>query len=160
MKRIIGMLASFAVAISIVGCSPQTNDPSDSTKSTAEHEHTDGNHAPTEVEPVEEWSSALAKDAKETAKELATAYARPDLDQSAWYAGMQPFLSREAQERYREVSNINITSTAVVKVAEPKRDDSPALCTVSVTTDTATLELLLSRSKGKWQVEKIKSAAR
>lgn len=160
MKKILGVLVPAVVAISLVACSPQADDSNDSTTPATEHEHTDGNHAPAEVEPVEEWSPKLAKEAKETASKLATAYARPELEQSAWYAGMQPFLSETAQERYREVSNINITSTAVEKVSEPQEDDSPALCTVSVTTDTATLTLLLSRSKEEWQVEKITSAAR
>lgn len=160
MKRLARMLAPAVVALSLVGCSAQTDDVSSSTAPTDEHVHADGNHAPAEVEPVEEWNAKLAAEAKETAKHLAAAYARPDLEQSEWYAGMQPFLSKAAQERFREVSNINISSSTVVKVSAPRQDGSPALCTVSVTTDTATLTLLLSRSKGQWLVEKITSAAR
>lgn len=125
------------------------------------HTHSDGImhdvNASAEAVEIEEWSSALAAEAKAAAKATATAYAQPGLTDNDWYRGLEPHLSGSAKNIYKETSNINIQSTKVIKVEEPKQGRSPAVATIKVKTDATTLNLLMSRSEGQWLVEEITS---
>lgn len=123
--------------------------------------HSDGimhdvNASPEAIE-IEEWTPDLASAAKDAAQAAVTAYAKPGLSDAEWYRGLEPYLSGTAKEIYKETSNINIQSTKVVKVEEPKPGTSPAIATVKVETDATTLTLLMSRSDGQWLVEKMTS---
>ncbi|MDV2982490.1 UNVERIFIED_CONTAM: hypothetical protein Q9R71_35475 [Actinomycetes bacterium ARC8] len=149
---VVGMLL-----MTLTGCFPHAEKADPGKKTQNEETHPDHNHAPTEIEPVEEWTSNLAEDAKSTAKEFAVAFSRPGIERAEWYAALKPYLSETAQDRYAEVSNVNIPSTTVESVGDAEQGLSPAICTVRVTTDTEILELLMSRSDNSWKIEKITS---
>lgn len=155
MKRRIILSTAVLLAVSLSACTPtsdhETSDP-----------HTD--HGPMheiEASPeqvqIDEWNPQVSTEAKHTATQAAKAYARPDLDQSAWFKALAPFLSQSARTRFQQTSNLNIASTKVVEVHEPVQGVSPAIATVKVQTNASTLEFLLSRADGQWMVEKITS---
>lgn len=112
-------------------------------------------HASPEQSAIEDWSPRIAQEASEIATNAATAYARPDLDQSQWFTGLWPYLSAEAQRNFQNVSNLNITATTVTSTEEPVKGRSAAIATVTVNTNTDSLDFLLSRADGEWVVEKI-----
>lgn len=143
------------VALLLAGCSSEPD------TEPAPHTHSDGImhdvNSSAEAVEIEEWTPALADEAKDAAKATATAYAQPGLTDEEWYRGLEPHLSGTAKDIYKETSNINIQSTKVISVQDPKQGKSPAIATVKVKTDATTLTLLMSRSKGQWFVEKITS---
>lgn len=114
-------------------------------------------HASPEQSAIEEWSPQIAQEASDVATNAATAYARPGLDQSQWFAGLRPYLTADAQRTFQNVSNLNITATTVTSTEDPVKGRSPAIATVTVNTNTDSLDFLLSRADGEWVVEKITS---
>lgn len=155
MKHRIILSTALLVGLTVSGCTPASDH--DTTESDADHGIQHEIHASPEQVEITEWSPQIAAEAKKTAADAATAYARPDLDQSAWFAGLAPFLSQDAGDTFQQTSNLNIASTKVVKVHEPVQGASPAIATVSVQTNATTLKFLLSRADGQWMVEKITS---
>ncbi len=155
MKRRIILSTTLLLAVSLSSCTPapdqETSDPH------ADHGPMHEIEASPEQVQIDEWNPQVSADAKHTATQAAKAYARPDLDQTAWFKALAPFLSQSARIRFQQTSNLNIASTEVIKVHEPVQGVSPAIATVKVQTNASTLEFLLSRSDGQWMVEKITS---
>ena len=147
--------AAVAALVLLSGCSSAPDAEPDL------HAHSDGImhdvNSSAEAVEIEDWSPVLVSEAKIAAKRTATAYAQPGLADNDWYRGLEPHLSGTAKNIYKEISNINIQSTKVTKVEEPKQGKSPAIATVKVKTDATTLTMLMSRSDGQWFVEKITS---
>ncbi|MGP4994863.1 hypothetical protein [Glutamicibacter ardleyensis] len=155
MKRRIILSTAMLLTVSLSACTPapdhETNDPH------ADHGPMHEIEASPEQVQIDEWNPQISAEAKQTVTKAAEAYARPDLDQSAWFKALAPFLSQSARTTFQQTSNLNIASTSVVKVHEPVQGASPAIATVSVQTNATTLKFMLSRADGQWMVEKITS---
>lgn len=155
MKLRIILSTAVLLTVSLSACTPapdhETNDPH------ADHGPMHEIEASPEQVQIDEWTPQISAEAKQTAGQAAKAYARPDLDQSAWFKALAPFLSESARNTFQQTSNLNIASTQVIKVHEPVQGVSPAIATVSVQTDATTLKFMLSRADGQWMVEKITS---
>ncbi|MGP9784446.1 hypothetical protein ACT3UQ_18535 [Glutamicibacter sp. AOP12-B1-11] len=155
MTRRIILSTAVLLTVSLSACTPapdqETSDPH------ADHGPMHEIEASPEQVQIDEWNPQVSAEAKHTATKAAKAYARPDLDQSAWFKALAPYLSQSARTRFQQTSNLNIASTEVIKVHEPVQGVSPAIATVKVQTNASTLEFLLSRADGQWMVEKITS---
>lgn len=148
-----GLALALASAL-LAGCTPA--EPEDTPGE--EHGIMHDIHASPEQSAIEDWSPQIAQEASEIATNAATAYARPDLDQSQWFTGLRLYLSADAQRTFQNVSNLNITATTVTSTEDPVKGRSAAIATVTVHTNTDSLDFLLSRADGEWVVEKITSA--
>lgn len=153
MKCRIAPLVIGGLVMSLIGCGIAGGE------ATVDQEHGIMHEIHGSAEPIEieEWSDQIALEAQEIARKAVTAYARPDLPDAQWFAQLAPYLSAQAKDTYRQVSNLHIASTEVYHVHLPVKGSSPAIATVLVETDGGDLELLLSRSAKTWQIETITS---
>ncbi|MGP5703779.1 hypothetical protein [Glutamicibacter arilaitensis] len=147
-----GLALALASAL-LAGCTPAETERALGEENGIMHDI----HASPEQSAIEEWSPQIAQEASDVATNAATAYARPDLEQSQWFTGLRPYLSDDAQRTFQNVSNLNITATKVTSTEDPVKGRSPAIATVTVHTNTDSLDFLLSRADGEWVVEKITS---
>lgn len=95
--------------------------------------------------------------ARRTAGEAMRAYARPGLSARAWWAGLRPYLSADAQLAYAGTDPSTIPVTGVSGGARLTPASGPALARVAVPTSTGTYLLLLTRSvhRRDWLVTRI-----
>ena len=94
--------------------------------------------------------------ARRIARAAMTAYARPDLSARAWWAGLRPYLTADAQAAYAGTDPVTIAARAVIGPARLTPASLPALARVAVPTDTGLYVVLLSRSPGRpWSVERL-----
>ncbi|MGV2950552.1 hypothetical protein ACNPM8_00035 [Glutamicibacter sp. AGC46] len=147
-----GLVLALASAL-LAGCTPTEPEGTPGEENGIMHDI----HASPEQSAIEEWSPRIAQEASDVATNAATAYARPDLEQSQWFTGLRPYLSDDAQRTFQNVSNLNITATKVTSTETPVKGRSAAIATVTVNTNTGSLDFLLSRADGEWVVEKITS---
>lgn len=147
-----GLALALAGAL-LAGCTPTETEDTPGEEHGIMHDI----HASPEQSAIEEWSPQIAQEASDVATSAATAYARPGLDQSQWFAGLRPYLTADAQRTFQNVSNLNITANTVTSTETPVKGRSPAIATVTVHTNTDSLDFLLSRADGEWGVEKITS---
>jgi hypothetical protein len=111
---------------------------------------------PTQV-PVPVCDEAARASAESTAAAALTAFARPDLDHSAWWEGFSPFLAPAAAPGYVATDPVNIPVSQVTGPARLLEEDSPYLARVRVPTDAGPHDVLLSRTDAAagWLVEQI-----
>ncbi|MFJ2317173.1 hypothetical protein ACIOTN_10760 [Glutamicibacter sp. NPDC087661] len=147
-----GLVLALASAL-LAGCTPTEPEGTPGEENGIMHDI----HASPEQSAIEEWSPRIAQEASDVATNAATVYARPELNQSQWFTGLRPYLSADAQHTFQNVSNLNITATTVTSTEEPVKGRSSAIATVTVNTNTGSLDFLLSRADGQWVVEKITS---
>lgn len=84
-----------------------------------------------------------------------TAYVDHSGDAAAWFARLQPYLSPQAQDRFRYTDPVNIAATQLVD-APALIDGTEFLQWIDQNTNAGTYHLLLSRDPdGGWQVEAI-----
>jgi hypothetical protein len=116
------------------------------------------NH-PTQV-PVPVWDAESRASAQSTAAAALAAFARPDLDHSAWWEGFSPFLAPAAAAGYVATDPVNIPVSQVTGPARLLEEDSPYLARVRVPTDAGPHVVLLSRTDAaaEWLVEQITPA--
>ena len=86
-----------------------------------------------------------------------TAYARPDLSARAWWAGLRPYLSADAQAAYAGTDPRAITVTGVTGPARLTPASSPSLARVAIPTRNGSYLLLLTRTvhRRDWLVARI-----
>jgi hypothetical protein len=86
-----------------------------------------------------------------------TAYARPDLSARAWWAGLRPYLTADAQAAYAGTDPRAITVTGVTGPARLTPASSPSLARVAIPTSAGSYLLLLTRSvhRRDWLVTRI-----
>ena len=147
-----GLALALASAL-LAGCTPAETESAPGEENGIMHDI----HASPEQSAIEGWSPRIAQEASDVATKATTAYARPDLEQSQWFTGLRPYLSADAQRTFQNVSNLNITATTVTSTEEPVKGRSAAIATVTVNTNSVSLDFLLSRADGEWVVEKITS---
>lgn len=155
MKRSLTTFTAILMAAALTSCAPSAEN--ESSAQGPDHGIMHEDYVSPEPVEIDEWSQAIAAEAKDTATRAAIAYARPDLSETDWLRGLTPYLSETAKTTYAQTSNLNISSTKVTKVYDPVQGKSPAIATVMVETNADTLKFLLSRADRKWVVETITS---
>ncbi len=95
--------------------------------------------------------------ARRTAHAALRAYARPRLPARAWWAGLRPYLSADAQLAYAGTDPRAITVTGVTGAARLTPASSPVLARVAIPTRNGSYLLLLTRTvhRRDWLVARI-----
>lgn len=164
-----------AVAVLATGCSGEpdvtpttetsttptasTSSASSSAKSTwssssgPNDEHLD---AP-DVEASPTWDKASRASAVTAAKDVMTAFARPDQPQGRWWRDLAPTLTPTARETYKYVAVENVPVSTVKGKGRVVDDSSPYLATVEFATNAGPYTVLLSRTGqgAPWLAERI-----
>lgn len=97
---------------------------------TNEHDHAEESDPP----PVPTWDEAAGEDAVARAEGFVRAWARPDLDATTWFSGLQGFLSPSAAEGFLWTDPAVVPATTVTGAASLV-DGSATSATVVVPTD-------------------------
>ncbi len=86
-----------------------------------------------------------------------TAYALPDLSARAWWAGLRPYLTADAQAAYAGTDPARIPTVAVTGPARLTPASSPSLARVTIPTSAGSYLLLLTRGtyRREWLVTRI-----
>ena len=136
-------LAATGLLIVLAACTPQAT-PAPSTTPAA-------TYSPLSLGPTERGA------ARRTARAAMTAYARPGLSARAWWVGLRPYLSADAQAAYAGTDPRAITVTGVTGPARLTPASSPALARVAIPTRDGSYLLLLTRSvhRRDWLVTRI-----
>lgn len=94
------------------------------------------------------WDDASRAVVVDAADKAMRAFARPDLDQAAWWAGVEPLLTTQAQQDYAYVVPANIPVRKVTGTATLVDASSAYLGRVEVPTDVGTYTVILTRADG------------
>lgn len=107
--------------------------------------------------PPPVWTPQARTAARETARVVMVAFARPGLDPDGWWAGVAPYLTIGAQQVYVGVDPANVPPTTITGQARIVDDTSVYLATVAVATDVGDYQVLLSRQAAGdlWLVERL-----
>lgn len=110
-----------------------------------------------QVQPVPTWDDTARGAAAAAAETVMAAFARPDLDVEAWWAGVEPLLSPQAAQDYAYVDPASVPATEVTGPAVLVQDTSAYVAGVQVPTDAGDYLVVLSRADGAapWLVERV-----
>lgn len=131
------------VATENVDGQPQAGDPAVVVTSEPEFDET----AP--AEPVEAvWDDTVRQAARDAAHATITAFATTDKGADAWWSGLKPLLTPQAQPIYQDVDPRLVPVTEVT--GDPKITDETSLLLTEVTvpTDIGAYTVLLTRANG------------
>lgn len=108
-------------------------------------------------EEVPQWDEASRREVVGAAQAAMTAFARPDLPDETWWAGLEPLLTTEAAPEYAYVDPANIPARKVTGQGRIVFDTSAYVATVEVPTDAGRYRLVLVRRDATtpWLVSKI-----
>ncbi|PPK93159.1 hypothetical protein CLV92_11176 [Kineococcus xinjiangensis] len=110
------------------------------------HGHTDADHVLPEPLPSPTWDDASRAAALERAEAAVRAFARPDLPEEQWMAGLAPLLTPQGAFAHQGTDPRNIPATRVLGAGTLVDDRSAYLAVVVVPTDAGPHEVLLSRA--------------
>lgn len=104
------------------------------------------------------WDAAAAGTASEAAAAAVATFARTDLAQDAWWAQLDPHLTRNAAQIYESVDVRLVPISAVTGPPDVEEAGSPLLARASVPTDGGPYTVVLVRIDGAspWLVEEIR----
>lgn len=107
--------------------------------------------------PVPTWDEPSRAEVVAAAETVIGVYARPDLEEDAWRAGMQPLLSEQAGRDYAYVDPANVPPARVSGPGAVVEDTSAFVATVQVPTDVGPYRVMLSRADAAapWLAERI-----
>ncbi len=145
--------AEDAAATEEVDGQPEAGDPAVEVTAEPEFDET----APTE--PVEAtWDDTVRKAARDAALATITAFAATDKAEDAWWAGLKPLLTPQAQPVYQDVDPRLVPVTEVTGDPEVTDETSTLLAEVAVPTDIGSYTVLLIRADGAapWLAEQIR----
>lgn len=145
--------ADDATATEAVDDDPAAGDPA--VEVTAEPEFDEA--AP--AEPVEaRWDKAVRQAARDAALATMTAFAAKDQAGDAWWDGLKPLLTPQAQPVYQDVDPRLVPVTEVTGEPEVTDETSTLLAEVAVPTDIGAYTVLLTRVDGAapWLAEQIR----
>ncbi len=110
-----------------------------------------------EPQPVPQWDEASRVAVVAAAEAAMTAFARPDLDEETWWAGIEPLFTDEAAQRYAYVDPANIPVREVIAEGFIIDDASAYVAIVEVPTDAGRYQLVLNRrnAEAPWLVSRI-----
>lgn len=94
------------------------------------------------------WDEAQRAAAVEAAVAAMSAFARPQLDEASWRAGLESLLTSQAQIDYRHVDPARVPVNAVTGAGEVVDESSTYVVVVSVPTDIGAYEVTLIRGDG------------
>jgi hypothetical protein len=98
--------------------------------------------------PAPAWDSAQRAAAIAAAQKAMTAFARPELSSSEWWAALSPLLTFQAQQDYQYVAPANIPAHKVTGAGAIVDDSSRYAVTVTVPTDAGAYAVILTRLDG------------
>ena len=145
--------ADDAVATEEVDGQPAAGDPAGEVTAEPEFDET----APTE--PVEAtWDDTVRKAARDAALATITAFAATEKAEDAWWAGLKPLLTPQAQPVYQDVDPRLVPVTEVTGDPKVTDETSTLLAEVAVPTDIGPYTVLLTRADGAapWLAEQIR----
>ncbi len=145
--------AGDATATEEVEGEPEAGDPAVEVTAEPEFDET----APSE--PVEAtWDDAVRTAAREAALATMTAFAATDQTATAWWDGLKPLLTPQAQPVYQDVDPRLVPVTEVTGAPEVTDETSTLLAEVAVPTDIGPYTVLLTRADGAapWLAEQIR----
>jgi len=106
---------------------------------------------------VATWGNSSRAAAVAAAETVMTAFARPTLDQTTWWAQLSPLLTQQAQLDYSYVDPANVPASAVTGHGALVDETSAYVARVQVPTDIGTYTLVLTRAgaDSPWQASKL-----
>ena len=110
-------------------------------------------------EPVEAtWDDAVRTAARDAARATMLAFAATDQTAAAWWDGLKPLLTPQAQPVYQDVDPRLVPVTEVTGDPEVTDETSMLLAEVAVPTDIGSYTVLLTRADGAapWLAEQIR----
>lgn len=107
-------------------------------------------------EPYPTWNAEARDAARVAARKAMSRFARPDLDENAWWSELVPLLSPMASVAYVNTDPATVPVRDVTGAAELVDASSPYLAKVRVPTDAGHYVVLLSRAGqgSPWLVER------
>lgn len=110
-----------------------------------------------DVEASPTWDKASRASATTAAKDVMTAFARPDQPQGRWWRDLAPTLTPTARETYKYVAVENVPVSTVKGKGRVVDDSSPYLASVEFATNAGPYTVLLSRTGqgAPWLAERI-----
>ncbi|WP_298461189.1 hypothetical protein [uncultured Cellulomonas sp.] len=119
----------------------------------------DVEHDEPDPQPLPSPTPGATSDAAavEVATAAMTAFARRELPEADWWAGLSPHLSNAARDAYSATDPANVPASAVTGAAAVLPSESGYLATIAVPTDAGVYEVLLSRPGqfAPWAVEQM-----
>lgn len=109
--------------------------------------------------PVEAaWDESVRTAARDAARATITAFAATDQNTGAWWSGLEPLLTPQAQPVYQDVDPRLVPVTEVTGEPEVTDETSMLLAEVAVPTDIGPYTVLLTRADGAapWLTEQIR----
>lgn len=162
--------AALAAVLVLTGCAGQDKDneltsasqtggteapsrPEKSTVPTPEYVDEDTLEPRPRVE-VPTWDKASRVSVVTAAEKAMRTFARPDLDQKTWWAGVQPLLTQRASRDYAYVEPSVIPASKVTGKGALELTDSAYVASVKVPTDAGVYTVMLNRDSGDapWRV--------
>lgn len=110
-------------------------------------------------EPVDAtWDDTVRTAARDAARATITAFAATDQTADAWWDGLKPLLTPQAQPVYQDVDPRLVPVTQVTGDPEVTDETSTLLAEVAVPTDIGSYTVLLTRADGAapWLAEQIR----
>lgn len=98
--------------------------------------------------PVATWSDADRTAAVEAAGAAMAAFARPDLEQDAWWSQLSPLLTPQARTDYAYVQSSVVPANRVSGPGTITDDTSAMVVHVAVPTDVGDYDVILTRQDG------------
>jgi hypothetical protein len=135
------------------------NPPSPSASASASLDYDSGE--PITPDVASTWDPAARSAAVACAQGVVTAFARPNLDATTWWAGLSPLLSARAQLDYSGVDPAAVPAHVVTGAGVLVDDASASVARVEVPTDAGTYTVVVSRidSAHPWLAEQIRPPA-
>lgn len=114
----------------------------------------EGGKTTVEPMPAPPWDADQRAAAIATAVAALTAFARPDLSSTDWWAAVAPLLTSQAQQDYQYVDPASIPAHQVTGAGTIVDESSRYAVSVSVPSDAGTYTIVLTRQNGEapWRV--------
>ncbi len=100
------------------------------------------------AKPAPAWDATQRSNAIAAAEKALTAFARPDLSSTEWWAALSPLLTPQAQQDYQSVDPANIPAHKLTGNGTIVDDSSTYAVSVDVPTDAGTYTIILTRRDG------------
>lgn len=114
----------------------------------------EGGKTTVDPKPAPPWDAQQRAAAIDAAVTALTAFARPDLSSSDWWAALAPLLTTQAQQDYQYVDPANIPAHQVTGAGTIVDESSTYAVSVSVPSDAGTYTIVMTRQDGAspWRV--------
>lgn len=147
--------ATAAVMVALTGSEGGSTSQSGPASPDLPDYHGDGRSLATE--PTDKWNDEEKDRVTTIAREVMTAFARPSLSESRWWADLSPYLSAEAQDAYSGTDPAEVPVSRVTGDVDLVDLDSPLVAIAHVPTDAGLYAVTMARDPGTshWLVQRI-----